>query len=185
MANQYYYTVSSLPMIFYDSEKFMTEEEFFECCETTITAKDLQILKSAAAIPGEESAKNPVLEKWDNWEKSLRNELVKLRAGKRGHDSEKYLKGGAVEPGLLEVAREAFSAQSPLDGEIILNRARWEYLEMLESGHFFDLGKLIIYYLQLKILHRKEQINKEKGKSDFEKLYTSIKDNADLKEKIE
>ena len=101
-----------------------------------------------------------------------------MRAGKKGQDGEKYISAGTVETGVLETAREAFSCASPLDGEAVLDRARWEYLDMLEAGHYFDLGRLIIYFLQLQILYRKAQINREKGKSGFEELYRNITENA-------
>jgi hypothetical protein len=167
-------------MISWDSEKFMSEEEFFDCCESTITGKDFQILKNARIVPasGEEIPANPVLDKWNSWERSLRNELVKMRAGKKGQDGEKYLSSGNFETGVLETAREAFNSASPLEAEVILDRARWDYLDMLEAGHYFDLGRLIIYFLQLQILYRKGQINREKGKSGFEELYRNITEKA-------
>ncbi len=169
-------------MLSYDSEKFMSEEDFFDCCEATITEKDFQTLKKARIVPEEGNSAVPVLEKWNSWERSLRNELVKMRAGKKGQDSEKYISGGSLETGVLETAREAFNCASPLDAELLLDRARWEYLEMLEAGHFFDLGRLIIYFLQLQILQRKSQINKEKGKSGFEEIYSGITGKADSKD---
>ncbi len=165
-------------MLSWDSEKFMSEEEFFDCCESTITGKDFQILKNARIVPSEGVSANQVLDKWNSWERSLRNELVKMRAGKKGQDGEKYISAGTVETGVLETAREAFSCASPLDGEAVLDRARWEYLDMLEAGHYFDLGRLIIYFLQLQILYRKAQINREKGKFGFEELYRNITENA-------
>ena len=174
MANQYYYTVSSLPMLFFDSEKFMSQEEFFECCETTISEKDFNTLKSAAVLPELNPNNNCVLSKWNSWENSLRDELVKLRAAKKGIDADKYAGGNAGESGVFELARDAFNASSPLEAETLLNKGRWEYLEMLESGHIFDLGKLIIYYLQLQILERKSQINHEKGQQNFKTLYSAI-----------
>ena len=161
-------------MLFFDSEKFMTQEEFFECCEATISEKDFNTLKSALILPEENPDFNSVLTKWNNWESSLRDELVKLRAVKRGLDSDKYMSGSAGESGVSELARDAFNAPSPLEAETLLNRGRWEYLEMLESGHFFDLGKLIIYYIQLQILERKSQIDHEKGQQNFKTLYSTI-----------
>ncbi len=174
MANQYYYTVSSLPMLFFDSEKFMSQEEFFECCETTISEKDFDTLKSAKILPEKNPLNNNVLTKWNSWEISLRDELVKLRAAKKGVDADKYVSGDSGESGVYELARDAFNASTPLEAETLLNRGRWEYLEMLESGHFFDLGKLIIYYLQLQILERKSQIDHEKGQQNFKTLYRTI-----------
>jgi len=168
-------------MLSYESERFMSEEEFFDCCESTITEKDFLILKKARIVPEEGPFSESVLEKWSSWERSLRNELVKMRAGKKGQDGEKYLSGGNLETGVLETAREAFNASSPLEGELILDRARWEYLEMLEAGHYFDLGRLIIYFLQLQILQRKMQINREKGKIEFGEIYSNITGITDSK----
>ncbi len=161
-------------MLSYDMEKSMSEEEFFDSCESILTEKDYKTVKNSRIIPLEEKPANQVLEKWNNWERSLRNELVKMRAGKKGQDSEKYVSAGGLETGTAEVAREAFQASMPLDAESILNKARWDYLEMLEAGHYFDLGKIIIYFLKLQILQRKLQINKEKGKAAFAEIYSSI-----------
>ncbi len=111
----------------------------FECCEATISEKDFNTLKSALILPEENPDFNSVLTKWNNWESSLRDELVKLRAVKRGLDSDKYMSGSAGESGVSELARDAFNASSPLEAETLLNRGRWEYLEMLESGHFLIL----------------------------------------------
>ncbi len=168
-------------MLFYDSEKFISEEEFFECCETTISENDFKLLKSAKIVPENDQFIHSVLSKWNNWEKSLRDELVKLRAGKKGIDADRFLSGSAGESGVFDLAREAVNYQSPLEAETFLYRARWDYLEMLEAGHFFDLGKLIIYYLQLQLLERKSQINHEKGQQNFKTLYSSIlgKEQAD------
>jgi hypothetical protein len=102
-----------------------------------------------------------------------------MRAGKKGIDSEKYIVSGSLETGIIEIAREAFAAPAPLDAELILNKARWEYLEMLEAGHYFDLGKLIIYFLRLQILQRKAQINTEKGKAVFGDVYSIITSETD------
>ena len=56
---------------------------------------------------------------------------------------------------LAEAAREAYNHESPLSGEDILNRARWFHLDELEVGHFFDLDRVIIYYVKLQILARR------------------------------
>jgi hypothetical protein len=76
--------------------------------------------------------------------------------------------------GVSEVAREAFQATSPLDAESVLNKARWEYLELLETGNYFNLSKLIIYFLKLQVLQRKMEIDKEKGKAVFTEVYAAV-----------
>lgn len=175
MANQYYYTVSSLPMLMWDSDKFMTESEFLYACESTVAEKDFETLKAALLIPAKGVAvTNPVLKSWYNWENTLRSELVKLRAAKKGTDAEKYISDNPGEAGVVEIAREAFNQNSPLDGEKILDQARWDYLDMLEAGHMFDIGKLIIYYLKLQLLNRRVLLNKDRGQQEYEKIYADI-----------
>ena len=175
MANQYYYTVSSLPMLMWDSDKFMTESEFLYACESTVAEKDFETLKAALLIPVQGAAvTNPVLKSWYDWENTLRSELVKLRAAKKGTDAEKYISDNPGEAGVVEIAREAFNQASPLDGEKILDQARWDYLDMLEAGHMFDIGKLIIYYLKLQLLNRRAVLNKDKGQQEYEKIYADI-----------
>ena len=169
-------------MLSYDMEKPMSEEEFFDCCASILTEKDFITIKNTRLVPLEEKPSNPVLEKWNNWERSLRNELVKMRAAKKGQDSEKHIAAGGLETGVLEIAREAFQAATPLDAESVLNKARWDYLEMLEAGHYFDIGKVIIYFLKVQILQRKLQINKEKGKIAFAGIYDVIHDNNSAQE---
>ena len=175
MANQYYYTVSSLPMLMWDSDKFMTESEFLYACESTVAEKDFETLKASLLIPVQGAVvTNPVLRSWYDWENTLRSELVKLRAAKKGTDAEKYISDNPGEAGVVEIAREAFNQASPLDGEKILDQARWDYLDMLEAGHMFDIGKLIIYYLKLQLLNRRAVLNKDKGQQEYEKIYADI-----------
>jgi hypothetical protein len=89
-------------------------------------------------------------------------------------DGDKYVAAGAIETGLQNIARDACTAATPLEAEIMLDRARWEYLENLEAGHYFDLGKLIIYYLQLQLLQRRSRLIKEKGQAAFAEIYSAI-----------
>lgn len=169
-------------MLSWDAEKVMSEEEFFDCCEATVTERDFYLLTQARlSLSGEreEAILDPVLDKWISWETSLRNELVRMRATKKGIDGEKYISSSAFEAGVTEIAREAFGTSSPLDAEIVIDKARWDFLGMLEAEHQFDTGKLIIYFLQLQILLRKVQIEKEKGKKAFEDVYSHITGKAD------
>ena len=181
MANLYYYLIASLPMLSYDMENPMSEEEFFESFGSILTEKDFNTLKNAKLVPVSEPQSNKILEKWNNWEISFRNELAKMRASKKAQDSEKYIADG-FDVDSFEIAREAFQASNPLDAELIINKARWDYLETLESGHYFDLANVIVYFLKLQILQRKLQINKEKGKTAFSAIYTVIHDKNKAKE---
>ncbi|MCQ2603655.1 MAG: DUF2764 domain-containing protein [Spirochaetia bacterium] len=153
----------------------MTESEFLSACETTISEKDFDNLKASLLLPVQGAVvTDPLLKGWYDWENTLRCELVKLRAAKKGTDAEKYISENPGEAGVAEIAREAFNQNSPLESEKVLDRARWEYLDMLEAGHMFDIGRLIIYYLKLQLLNRRAMLNKDRGRQEYEKIYADI-----------
>ena len=108
------------------------------------------------------------------WERCLRNELVKLRAQKKGIDVHSHFRGEESYRGLEDTAREAFQAESPLAAEEILARARWRFIEEIETGHHFDLDRLITYYLKLQLLERKNGMTPDTGKAKFEETYGGL-----------
>lgn len=168
---QYYFTVAQLPFLRYDNEKFMSPSEFLEICPNYVSNRDMNLLTKANIHSLEIQGYQPkVLELFLAFEKGLRNELVLLRAGKKGIEPGPFLKTVSDSSGLKNLAREAFEEESPLTAEAILNRARWDYLDELEGDHYFDIEKLILYYLKLQILERQASFDQEKGKA----LYNSI-----------
>jgi hypothetical protein len=181
----YYYAVASLPYLLFEQEKSVDVNEFLAFCHRQLSQTDYHLLTKASLEDFPEPEKpNPVLTNWQNWEKALRNELVKLRAHELGFEPTDMEEA----PDVLEVkdlAREVFSQDSPLQAELMLMRARWDYLERLEINHFFDIEKLIIYYLKLQLLARKEQFKKEYGEEQFEKNYNTIKDRFYNREETE
>ncbi|MEW5817058.1 MAG: DUF2764 family protein [Spirochaetota bacterium] len=173
--SQYYYTVSSLPMLLFESESTIGIERFIETCKETLTGRDFELLnRTQFTISEHIVAKNEVLNNWYAWETALRNELVKLRAQKIGVEAAAYHVPGPDVLGAAEIAREAFNQESPLLGENVLNRARWKVLDDLEVGHYFDIEKLIVYYLRLQLLQRKSNFRKEIGETKYTKIYEGI-----------
>ncbi|UCF99024.1 MAG: DUF2764 family protein [Spirochaetaceae bacterium] len=172
---QYYYLVASLPLLFYETERIPSRDEFLNTCRQHLSLKDYRLLASASTSVLEPTTPScRILERWRQWEIALRNELVRLRAKKRGDEAEAYIKDS---PGIIEaevIAREAFAQESPLQAEDTLNRARWEYLDDLEVGHYFDIETILIYALRLQVLERKVLFDPERGRDMFEKIYAEI-----------
>jgi hypothetical protein len=162
-------------MLFYDSESAPSLEEFLLTCRPLVSPQDYILLESASTTDftaGEVSCRT--LDLWRSWEITLRNELLRLRAKNLGRDVQISAVDAAVALGPQGIAREAFSQESPLQAEDTLNRARWRYLDELESGHFFDIDKILIYALRLQILQRKALFDEQKGREMFDKVYTEI-----------
>jgi len=174
--DSYYYPVAALPLINYDSDPPFTLEEYIDHCTPWLSKEHVKIIKNLAGsiiTPGE----NRLLDSWNQWDISYRNNLVKLRAVKLGLDPEKYQKREGDLWYLEEKAREAFQQESPLVAEETILKAQWDYLSQLEKDHYFDLEILIIYLLKLKILLRRSGFQYNLGKTNFEELYKNYHTN--------
>ncbi len=173
----YYFTVASLPMLFYDRDMPMSRGGFLEACGKELTRGDLEIIEGTSIRNLERTSPACfLLDRWRTWETALRNQLVRLRASGKGWEADKYLRESEDVYGVAEIAREAFGQGSPLDGEEILNRARWSYLDELETGHHFDVEKLVAYCLKLQILERKSSFDKNAGTQKLEQVLTGKTD---------
>lgn len=173
--DRYFYTLSSLPLLRFETEKPLPLDEFLRLCRTEVGERDYPVLLSASIHPiGLDEPADGTLKRWWNWERTLRNELVRLRAPRKGLEVERFLKPADWQVGPADIAREALARETPLEVEEVLDRARWSFLGELEVGHFFDLGRLIVYFLRLQILHRRAFFNREEGTSRFQTIYSRI-----------
>ncbi len=162
--SHYYYTVASLPTLFYERDLSISRDVFMEMCRTEMTPEDYRLIENTSMDNLEGVGPTcTVLREWRALERCLRNELARLRAQRKGCDTEKYVREGIDVFGVQEAARHATSESTPLQGEDALNRARWSFLDEIETQHHFDVEKLVIYCLKLQILERKALFDREKG----------------------
>jgi len=137
-------------------------------CRGVISDEDIELIKLAArekefVYTGAQST----LRKWNAFEKSLRNELVKIRASRKHFPSHKYMRDpGYVEPFITRAAMSAHRSASLLTSEKLLDQRRWQVLDELSIGHYFDLDFLIIYAYKLLILEKWQKVRK----ADKEKI---------------
>ena len=180
--SQYYYAVAALPMLFPDSDVFPAQQEFLEHCAAWLSDSDYLALSQASLHPSFTlSGRSSVLGRWYAVEKALRNELVRARAPKLHVDEEKYLSDDepptwVSSSDIESKASEAINQANPLRAEQLLDEYRWHILDELEVGHYFDVDKLIVYYLKLQMLLRKTAMDPESGKSLFDDTYNTIID---------
>lgn len=178
--SQYYYTMASLPMLSYDGSLHITSELFIKYCSGELTEESMKkLLNCKISIPDDEALLEGAAGNYWEWEKSLKNELVKLRAKNMNVDEKDFLQQGEILFGVPEVAQAAMKIESPLEAENYLNKARWSALNDLGSGHFFDFQALAIYFLQLQLLERKQLFDVEKGYENYQEIYTNILSNVD------
>ncbi|MFA6636261.1 MAG: DUF2764 family protein [Candidatus Omnitrophota bacterium] len=168
MSSEYYYLTASLPHLTFKTEPPFSKERFLDECEKWLSRGDLESLLAADNAEEARAGNSQVLAKWKEFDLSLKKELAEYRRERRG--------GTERKPGNL--AGKVLSAANPLEMELSLERARWDYLDDLAVGHFFDIGKLIVYYLQLGILVRLAKFDKDKGETYYYEMGEVKYDNA-------
>lgn len=158
MPRYYTYLVSSLPQLQFGSKPPFSYAEFLRRCADCIPPEEVRLLADLAADSNFKS-NQPVIKKWLEFERMLRNELVKLRAVRKKIKPEKYLRlDSYAHPFIYHIALAAYRNPHILEGEKLLDRRRWDFLDELEFGHYFDFEYLIIYAYKLLILERWERI---------------------------
>jgi hypothetical protein len=161
MPNFYPYLISSLPMLHFSGKAPFSWETFLEKCAGLIPQKDLRTIadlpKTEEGV--EKSAAQPAIKKWIAFDAALRNELVKARSGRKHIEAWRYLRPDGYSG--TAIAQAALAAQrnpSILEAERFLDLKRWDALEELAFGHYFDLEFLIVYTYKLLILLRWEKV---------------------------
>lgn len=166
---RYYFTVSSLPELKLFSPPPLTIEEFFSHCTTEVSRGHTAVLRGIAE--NREDVSHPVLDIWKQYISDLNHELAYQRAERldRPQDTARY--GGRD---IREAARHLLAVSSPLEAEKELLAVQWDLAESLEPGHLFDETKLILYLIQLRILHRYAQFEQQAGKDQFKSIFSHV-----------
>ncbi len=157
MKNEYYYLVASLPYLRFREAPPMTGEMFLAESGKWLPERDMDFLLDAAAGPDPERVYCSFLMKWFDFDAGLFQEIADYRKSRK--------KGEDTKPAGL--AGRVLEQPDPLQREIFLEKNRWDFLEDLAGGHFYDVEKLTVYYLQLLILERLNKFDKDKGESRF------------------
>ena len=136
----------------------ITSQYFLDTCADLVTREEFTILKGILEGELPESS-YAVLKQWSDFEGALKNELVRLRSGRKRKDPARYLRQNNYwSSEIPHIAMAAYKNTSILEAERILDSQRWRFLDNLSFGHYFDFEFLIIYALKLRIIQRWERI---------------------------
>lgn len=161
MPTYYTYFICGLPMLHFGMKPPFSFERFLKNCQGFITDEDFLLLNNLPLTIDEysKSVSHPTIEKWLAFDTALRNELVKIRAHSKKIDAAKYLRGeNPIDMAISHVAMSSHRSTSILDAEKLLDEARWQALDELGFGHYFDTAFLILYAYKLKMLERWQKI---------------------------
>jgi hypothetical protein len=152
----------------------MTSEHFKSLAEDLLEESDLKVMKylsfNDAFSPEGGCA---FVKNWKNWERALKLNLAKERAIKLKRD----IPAGEIPFFPQEASITAVKAvdeKSPLDGEFLLDKARWTAIDEIAGKDYYSVNNIYAYYLKLLLLERRQGFNIEKGFADYKTLYAEI-----------
>jgi hypothetical protein len=166
-------------MLFFDEAPPFHSRAWLDLCREQVSESDYGLLSRITfnelrSRPGDPD----VWQSYSSWETALRNELAMHRAQKLGVSPDPFLRETRFYSGLPAIVKEALGAGTPKAVETTLDRRRWYYLDELETGTQFYLGRLIVYRLKLLLLERKNRFRLEPGREAFAQEYTQVLDSA-------
>ncbi|MGI9257136.1 MAG: hypothetical protein ACR2PY_09405 [Salinispira sp.] len=185
--SSYYYILASLPHLEFESDYIPDPADFLDLCRLFLSESDMRIVESAtlhphAEAPAEtapETAAVPLLEKFRHWEIGLRNELAKQRSQILNREAAIRLNDDGSDctavSGLADSVKLIMQSATPLEADIGLDRLRWQYLNELGSGHYFNVQQLIVYYLRLRIRIRRDRLTADSGIAAYNEQMNGVR----------
>lgn len=177
-----YYLISQLPAFSMEpggGELPVSWDSFLELCSRFLSEKDFKALSSLSLEPDLHVKKTgySALDRWNEYEKSLRYVLAGIRAGKLKKeiktDGDVCFSGG-IPPEVTNTAIAAAGLKNPLEAEIFLCEARAEFAESLAGFDVFSLDNVFVYAIKLRLAERIRLFNEEAGIASYKKIYDQI-----------
>ena len=179
----YYYLVSQLPSLSYGQKPPMSPEAFKELARPLLNNEDSALLDLVSLdpqlSPADSSSGSDFIDSWREWEWALRLNLAKHRAVKAKRESAVTVEPPVIPADAPATAQRAITImETPLEAEVLLNKARWSAIDVLQGIDYFDRNIIFAYLLKLFILQRHDSFQAEAGFSEYKSLYASILESA-------
>ncbi|GHV68453.1 hypothetical protein AGMMS49928_07980 [Spirochaetia bacterium] len=184
----YYYLASQLPSLIYGQEAPMSAAAFRDLARPLLDAGDAVLLDLCDLDPqpfkagdeGPSYADNAVaagsdfIDRWREWERALRLNLARVRSVKSKREGAAPVEPPIFPADAVAAAVKAAAAESPLEAELILDKARWDAIEVLQGINYFDRNTIYAYLLKLLLLERGAAFEVETGFAEYKSLYAAI-----------
>ena len=164
MLSEYYYLVSSLPLLALGETPGLSDEALLSACADQLSPACFAELKALDLVP----EGNPCCEadrRWQAWETYRRNRTCRARAIEQQADSD----GGGVRPEADAFPAdgkeidEILAAPDPAARERAMDELRWRRLADFGVGHDFDFDALVLYRLRQLLALKWDRWDRRKG----------------------
>ncbi|MHB9139312.1 MAG: DUF2764 family protein [Victivallaceae bacterium] len=173
---QYYFLICSLPYIKLAEAPLVSIGEFRTLCKGQVNEKDMQLLDAVSLSPGKDNpfSSGSAIDQWMALEKTLRQRMAVYRMALKSEKSGRFAPKTDILSEIDRGIRDAYAKPNPAEREKALDSMRWQWLDELELGHYFDINKLFIYKLRLLIHDKWLRRNNETGYGNFERIVNII-----------
>jgi len=172
----HYYFVPQLSTLAYGQPPPMSSAAFREKAAPMMGERDAGLLSELSLDPppagGEGGAGCGFIDGWREWERALRLNLACLRAARLGREAP--AEAPASPQSAARAAAKAMEAETPLEGEGAIDKARWKAVEALQGSELFHRNTVFAYLMKLLILERQASFQADAGYSEYKSLYGSI-----------
>ena len=174
-----YYLVSQLPDISAAGEKStppITEKYYRDLCSRFLDSEQIGVLNNLSLEAPREVCKtgSDFLDKWYDFERSLRYALCQVRAQKMKKDAGSI--PVSITADILQAARTAVGMDSPLSAEQFLYDYRISVLNNLQPLDNFSVDYVYAYGIRLMLCERIKKFDKVNGTNSYHKIYDAILD---------
>ena len=152
----------------------MSSAEFRELARGKMSSAEAAVLDYCTLDPGFSAppTHSAFINRWREWERTLRLNLGKSRAQKlkRSEAADAPEHPAAA----VTAAKNALALESPLDAEILLDKARWDAIEEFQGINTFSEDAIYAYLLKLLLMERRTAFKNEEGFTEYKALYAAI-----------
>jgi len=117
------------------------------------------------------------IDNWREWERALRLNLAKLRFIKTKREGVLPVEAPGSPADAVSVANKVIN-EGPMEGENLIDKARWNAIEALQGTDYFDRNTIFAYLLKIMILERQALFQTDTGYSEYKSLCDSILEQA-------
>ena len=184
MATDFFYFLSTLPLLKLSGEGAPTAAEFLKNCRERLAPAEAALVERLRLVPpaAPEAAdlKEPAVRGWYAWQTAMRNCIAARRARARKADAAAWRRQedgdftGDVKrlEALLEGAKDARERQEGWEA------LQWERLEALEGGEYFNFQLVVVYALKVLLLEERRGRSAAAGRARFEELVSAREEEA-------
>lgn len=172
---RYYYFVTQLSTLAYGQALPVSSKAFRAKAASMMDPADAALLEKVSLGFGSgEKCGCPFIDGYREWETAMRLNLARLRAAKAGRDPDLQPPAPVYPESAAKAAARAVEADNPIEGEVIIDKARWEAVQAIQGGELFHRNTVFAHLMKLMILERQASFQAETGFSQYKSLYDSI-----------